>query len=116
MDSNLITPPDIVNNGFHSVILVDPEQSDVDAVIKFCQHCEKPFNVYVYTPNMDNYEWLSRAVEASDATIVNTRTENYKSFCLLDKTYYYGPKFYMENSRKLTDPLHYFAANIYNDK
>lgn len=105
-----------MNNGFHSVTLIDPEQSDVDAVIKFCQYCEKTFNVYVYTPNMNNNEWLSRAVEVSDAIIVNTRTENYKSFCLLEKTHYYGPKLYMENSRKLSDPLHYFATYIYKDK
>lgn len=116
MDSNLITPPDILDNGLHSVTIIDPEQHDVDAIIRFCQHSNTAFNVYVYTPNMDNIQWLSQAVNASDAIIINTRTDDYKDLCLLDKTYYYGPKNFVENQRKLDDPLHYFAAQHYADK
>ena len=116
MDSNLITPPDIVKNGLHSVTLIDLEQSDVDAVVRFCQFSDRAFNVYVYTPNMDNATWLSAAVNASDAIIINTRTDRYQDLCLLDKTYYYGAKNYVENQRKLADPLHYFAAQVDADK
>ena len=110
MDSNLITPPDIVRNGLHSVTIVDPEQPDVDAIVRFCQHSQTAYNVYVYTPNMDNRKWLSDAVNASDAVIINTRTDDYQDLCLLAKTYYYGQKIFLENQRKLDDPLHYFAA------
>lgn len=116
MDSSLITPPDIVDNGLHSVILVDPEQTDVDIVIRFCQFSDTAYNVYVYTPNMDNTKWLSDAINASDAVIINTRTDDYQDLCLLDKTYYYGPRNYVENQRKLSDPLHYFAAKTKADK
>jgi hypothetical protein len=116
MDSNLVTPPDIVDNGLHSITLVDPEQSDVDAVVRFCQYSDRAFNVYVYTPNMENVEWLSQAVDASDAVIVNTRTNNYNDLSLLAKTYYYGPQNFVENQKKLADPLHYFAAQVNTDK
>ena len=116
MDSNLITPPDILDNGLHSVTVIDPEQQDVDAIIRFCQHSQTAYNVYVYTPNMDNVEWLARAVNASDTVIVNTRTDDYQDLCLLNKTYYYGPKLFVENQRKLEDPLHYFAAQAESDK
>jgi hypothetical protein len=116
MDSNLVTPPDVVKNNLHSVTLVDPEKHDVDAVIKFCQYSDRAFNVYVYTPNMDNLDWLKSAVGASDAVIVNSRTENYKDLCLLSKTYYYGPKIYLENQNKLDDPLHYFAQQLESAK
>lgn len=116
MDSNLITPPDILDNGLHSVTIIDPEQQDVDAIIRFCQHSNTAFNVYVYTPNMDNIQWLSQAVNASDAVIINTRTDNYQDLCLLAKTYYYGPQNYVENQRKLSDPLHYFAVQVESDK
>jgi|688.fasta_scaffold932511_2 hypothetical protein len=116
MDSNLITPPDILNNGLHSVVLVDPEQSDVDAVVRFCQYSDQLFNVYVYTPNMENKDWLSQAVDASDTVIVNTRTNKYNDLGLLTKTYYYGPQNFVENQKKLADPLHYFAAKHYADK
>jgi len=116
VDSNLITPPDIVNNGLHSVTLVDPEQQEVDAVIRFCQFSKSAFNVYVYTPNMNNFTWLSQAVNASHAVIINTRTDDYQDLCLLSKTYYYGPKNYIENQQKIDDPLHYFATQIKTDK
>ena len=116
MDSNLITPPDILNNELHSVTLIDPEQIEVDAFIRYCQYSETAYNLYVYTPNMDNLEWLQRAVDASNAVIVNTRSDNYKDFCLLDKTYYYGPKNFVENHKKLQDPIHYFATQVTTDK
>ena len=116
MDSNLITPPDILRNGLHSVTLVDPDQAEVDAVIKFCQYTSQPFNVYVYTPNMDNLIWLEQAVDASDAVIVNSRSNNYNHLCLQQKTFYYGPKNFLENPRKLDDPIQYFVANFKSDK
>lgn len=116
MLSNLITPPDILNNGSHSVIIIDPEQHDVDAVIKFCQYSEQTFNVYVYTPNMNNLDWLNKAINASDTVIVNSRSDEFKKFCLLDKSYYYGDCLYLENQKKLEDPLHYFAAQIKSNK
>jgi len=109
MDSNLVTPPDIVNNDLHSVTLIDPEQAEVDAIVRFCQHSYQGYNIYVYTPNMDNPGWLAQAVNASDATIVNTRTDDYKDLWLLDKTYHYGPRVLIENPRRLVDPVHYFA-------
>lgn len=116
MDSNLITPPDILDNGLHSVTVVDPEQADVDAIVRFCQHSTIAYNVYVYIPNMEDMSWLAQAVNASDAIIVNTRTDDYQDLCLLDKAYYYGPKNFVENQKKLADPLHYFAAQTESAK
>ena len=116
MVSNLVTPPDIVANELHSVLLVNPAQTDLDTVIRFCQHANRAFNVYVYTPNMDNQDWLNRAATACDTIIVNSDLDGYQELCLLDKTYYYGQKFYVENQRKIADPLHYFAAQTNTDK
>ena len=110
MVSNLITPPDVLDNQLHSVLLVDPEQTELDIIIKFCQYSEQAFNVYVYTPNMDATQWLNRVAEISDAVIVNARSNDYKNLCLLDKTYYYGNRHYVENAKKITEPLHYFAS------
>ena len=108
MHSNLVTPPDVVNNGLHSVLLVDPEQADVDAVVRFCQYSDKAFNVYVYTPNMDNQDWLNQAVDVSDAIIVNSRTLDYKEICRLEKTFYYGDTVLIGNQKKIVDPVQYF--------
>ncbi len=116
MVSNLVTPPDVVDNGLHSVLLVNPEQTDLDAVIRFCQYSDQLFNVYVYTPNMNNEIWLNQAVLASDAILVNAKSNEYKDLCLLDKSYYYGDCVYLENTRKIHDPLQYFAAQIDSDK
>lgn len=114
MHSNLITPPDIVHNDLHSVLIVDPDLNEIDDVIKFCQYSDINFNVYVYTPNMDNASWLAQAADASNTIIVNSRTDNYKDLCLLEKTYYYGEKNYLENQNKILDPLYYFAMYLNN--
>lgn len=116
MHSNLITPPDILSNSLHSITIIDPEQSEIDTIIRLCQHSDHAFNLYVYTPNMDNSKWLAAAVNASHAVIINTRTDNYQDLCLLAKTYYYGPKNYVENPRKLIDPTHYFTSFIESAK
>ena len=112
MDSNLITPPDILDNNLHSIVLVNPEQHEVDAVINLCRYAEQAFNVYVYTPNMENLSWLAEAVAASDAVIVNTNSEQYNHLLLLEKTYYYGTKIFVENDRKIIEPLDYFATQF----
>jgi hypothetical protein len=116
VDSNLVTPPDIIKNGLHSVTLVDPEQNELDTIIKFCQHSDKAYNIYVYTPIMNNLDWLAKSVNTSDAIIVNTRSDDYKDLWLLDKTYYYGPKILVENKKRLDDPIHYFAQQLEYDK
>lgn len=116
MVSNLVTPPDLLDNESHSVLLVDPEQADLDAVIRFCQHTDQTFDVYVYTPNMNNRAWLDQAATVCDAIVVNSRSDNYKELCLLDKTYYYGDRIYLENNQKIHDPLQYFALKIKVDK
>jgi hypothetical protein len=116
MVSNLVTPPDIVSNGLHSVLLVDPEQTDLDAVVRFCQYSDQVYNVYAYTPNMDNITWLQQAIDTCDTVIVNSRSDDFKHLCLLDKTYYYGDKLYLENTQRITDPLHFFAAQENSNK
>ena len=116
MHSNLVTPPDIVSNQSHSILFVDPDQSDVDAAISFCQHSDKTFNIYVYTPNMNNLNWLTKAVNACDALVINTKSDDYRDLWLLDKTYYYGPKILVENSKRLDDPIQYFARVLEGDK
>jgi hypothetical protein len=116
MHSNLVTPPDIVTDNSLSVLLVDTDQSDLDAVVRFCQYADQVYNVYVYTPNMDNITWLQQAVDACDTVIVNSRLDEFKHLCLLDKTYYYGDRLYLENPRKISDPLHFFAAQVNSNK
>lgn len=116
MHSNLVTPPDIVNNGLHSVTLVDPSQADVDAVIRLCQVSDQVFNIYVYTPNMHDRDWLNKAVDASDAVLVNIQSDEFKDLWIMNKVHYYGSRVLLENPRKLSDPLHYFASLAYTDK
>ena len=116
MDSNLVTPPDFVENNALSVLLVDPDHAELDAVIRFCQYADQVYNVHVYTPNMDNLDWLQQAVDTCDTVIVNSRSSDFEHLCLLEKTHYYGDKIYSENPRQLTDPLHFFAVQANSNK
>jgi hypothetical protein len=65
---------------------------------------------------MDNLVWLEQAANTSDAVIVNSKTANYNHLCLKENTFYYGPRNFLENPRKLDDPLHYFIAHVKDDK
>jgi hypothetical protein len=65
---------------------------------------------------MNNLEWLAQALDASHAALVNIRSDEFRDLWLLDKVHYYGNRILVENPRKLSDPLHYFAALADTDK
>lgn len=112
MLSNLITPPDLVSNNFHSVLLIHPDNDELDLVIKFCQCSTNAFNVYVYTCNMNNMNWVNDAINLADSVIINSQLylNQFKNVCPIEKTYYYGPQTFLENNKKILDPLEYFTT------
>lgn len=111
MLSNLITPPDLISNDLHSVLLIHPEKEELDLVIKFCQYSANAFNVYVYTCNMNNMIWVKDAIYRSNSIIINSQLywNEFKEVCPIEKTYYYGSQTFLENNKKLLDPLEYFT-------
>jgi len=112
--SNLITPPDFLDNENKSILLIDPEPTEVEDIYLWLQSDSASINVYVYTAEMKDLKWLKAAVKKSSAVIVNT-INNINS-PLKDKlaekkgTYYYGPKRFIMNQNVINAPIDYFIT------
>lgn len=116
MHSNLVTPPDFVDDKLHTVTVVNASKLEVEALARMCEHTDEFYNIYLYRSDMEDAEWLQKAVDISDAVIVNTDINDHKNLCALDKTYYYGSQLFLENPKKIVEPLHYFAARVKSTK
>jgi hypothetical protein len=113
--SNFITPPDFVQDQFHTVTVVNATLEEVELLGRMCKGSDDQFNIYLYRSEMNDTEWLDRAVELSDAVIVNTSTRDpvADQLCTLDKTYYYGPHTFMTESIKVDTVFQYFAVRYH---
>jgi len=113
--SNFITPPDFVEDQFHTVTVVNASTEEVELLGRMCKGSDDQFNLYLYRSEMNDYVWLRKAVEISDAIIVNTSiTDNIlEELLLLDKTYYYGGKSFLVKANKVDNVFHYFAIRYH---
>lgn len=111
MYSNFITPPDFVEDKFHTVTVVNATVTEVELLARMCKGSDDQFNIYLYRSEMNDKNWLERAVELSDAVIVNTsqRDSAVDQLCALDKTYYYGPENFLSSAVKVENVYQYFA-------
>lgn len=112
MHSNFVTPPDTVTDPKHTVLLVDPVWSDLQAVAMICKTVGTDFNVYVYDAGMNDIDWLLKVASLSDAIVVNTDASdcspNKDRLVDMPRTYYYGPKNFLSNKKRIANPQEYF--------
>ena len=107
--SNFITPPDFVEDEFHTITLVDAAPGDVELMGTMAKGTTKSYNIYLYHRGMDNTDWLAKAIERSDTVIVNTMDHDNENICKNSNVYYYGPKTYITDANKVESPFDYFA-------
>ena len=111
--SNIITPPDFVKTKAENIVLIDPDWSEIEDVAFYLKSATKVYNVYVYRTEMDDLNWLHKAVSKSTAVIVNTvntESSGIKDKLALSSTaYYYGPKNFLMNRNRLEKPIDYFV-------
>lgn len=112
--SSIITPPDFVSDFAHSVLLVDPDQSELEAIALYCASVNQNFNIYVYLAGMDDIEWLKKAAKKVQQVIVNTTTTEISivkdSLAVNPLVIYYGPKRFLMNNNRVENPLEYFTT------
>lgn len=65
MVSNFITPPDLIE----TVLIIDAPDTQVQALAAFLKGHEKPYNIYLYSHDMDNTDWLIDAYKKSDVIL-----------------------------------------------
>lgn len=113
MHSNIVTPPDFVDDQLPTVTIIDANWDDIETVVLWLQTTEHvAYNVYVYTDIMFEPDWLEQAVARSQAIIMNSAESGctkLKNQLLKDaRTWYYGPNRYLGNANQLTHPIDYF--------
>ncbi len=112
MHSNFITPPDFVNEELHTVTVVDPSDDDVQLLIRMCQNSDEMYNIYLYSSDMLDKNWLEKSINQSDAVIVNLDCTEQQWLCGLEKVFYYSQNNYIIPAKKVDNVLHYFSNRI----
>ena len=112
MTTNIISPPDFVDDPNHSVLLVDVSYDDLATLAHLCSVHDESFNIYWYPSFANNIDWMNSVALRADAIIVNTEINEFSPIKdrLVDapKTWHYGPKNFLNNSRKYHNVLDYF--------
>lgn len=116
--SNFVTPPDFVNDKFHTVTIVDATPEQAELVALYCQGCPVSFNVYLYNNTMNDPEWLEGAIEKSGAVIINTDPNEWSpvkdKLVIADNAFYYGAKNFLMNDKHLESLVDYFVGVAYD--
>ena len=113
MGSNLITPPDIMTDGTKSVLLVEPTESELEAVALYSMNTRDDINIYVYLEAMHDVEWLTHAADVANAVVINTGVSSISPIkdrlATRRNAWHYGPKrFLMSMPHKINAPIDYF--------
>ena len=115
MYSNFITPPDSLNEAErHSVLIIDADWPEIESVAMFCKTSKQFYNIHVYRAEMDDEVWLVNQAEHAKVLIINT-TETTVSkikdrLAEQSNAFYYGPKSFLNNSKRLSAPIDFFTS------
>ena len=94
VNTNFITPPDILADKTHSVLLIDVLDFDVEELMTWTETADESYNIYLYNESMNNTEWLFTVAKQVDAVIVNllpTKISELKKYIVnMEKSYHYG--------------------------
>jgi hypothetical protein len=113
--SNFITPPDFVEDQFHTVTVVNATDQEVELLGRMCKGSDDQFNIYLYKAAMNDLPWLKKAVDLSDAVIVNTDGLDsvLEDLLVLDKTHYYGQRDFLVKAQQVQNVFQYFAVRYH---
>ena len=113
--SNFVTPPDFVNDEFHTVLLIDLDWVHVDELSIWCKTAPVNLNIYIYQDIMLNEAWLADAINRANTIIMNTdgsAVDHIKNQLIkASNVWYYGDKKFLGNQQKIDNPLDWFVRN-----
>lgn len=112
MTTNIISPPDFVDDELHTILLVDTTYDDLATLAHLCSVHAESFNIYWYPAGANNLDWMNAVAHRADVILVNTEPNEFSfikdRMAVLDKAYHYGPKNFLNNNRKYNTVLDYF--------
>lgn len=118
--TNFITPPDFIDEEKHTVLLIDVDEAAVQNLAAWCKMSDYEFNVYLYNYTMNDLEWLGEAVSRAESIIIDTTPTELSAvkdrIAEMDKSYTYGPKNFLVNTKRIKNPLEYFQGYKENVK
>lgn len=116
--SNFVTPPDFVDELKHTVLMVNADESDIQALAIFCKNAVAYFNIYFYNYTMNDPVWFKQALARADAVVVNYSADMPNEDAILlfgsSNTWYYGPAEVAGSAHYVNNPLEYFIKYVEN--
>jgi hypothetical protein len=110
--SNIITPPDFVDENTDSVVIVDGEWPDIEDIALWCKTAPKSYDLYIYQDIMLEPEWLMQSINRAKIIIVNMADSSIsdlkKDLLQAPNVWYYGTGKFLANPRHLGKPLDWF--------
>jgi len=116
MYSNFITPPDFVDDDFHTITCIDLSDDELLVIAKACQHAKQNYNVYLYRSGMSDDKWLTEALKRSKHILVNLSHKDNFDYASLENAYCYGHKAFLCPATFINNPLAYFEHVEINTK
>ena len=111
--SNIVTPPDFVDEKKHTVLMIDIDAAHIQSLGAYLKNCDNYFNIYLYHSQMGNTDWFTEARNRADSIVVNTESNSFSTIkdllAELPHSWYYGPKTFVKNSKRLQSPIDYFT-------
>lgn len=113
MYSNLITPPDFVSDDFENIVIVNFDQDDIELLGRYLMSADISYNIYVYKSEMDDVEWLNKAIKLSKNVIINCskKFDLNLDLCSLENSYTVGLPTHKNNVNSI---LNYFEESKSN--
>ena len=113
LHSNIITPPDVLDNKNHTVVMIDATAEEVKYLTNWLSTANKSYDIYLYRWDMDNILWLEQVSSLADAIIINTSTNTFSPIkdsiiSIFKDAWYYGNNLSVENNQTLSGPEKYF--------
>lgn len=116
MHSNFITPPDFVNEDLETITVINAELHEIESLAKLCENTDPQYNIYLYRSEMNDVEWLHKAVEISKSVIIRSVDPSLDYICDNEKTIYYGDRILISRAAKIPNLLHFFVNNLIESK
>lgn len=109
MFSNIITPPDIIDNDLHTITVINCDEKDIELLYHACKYLDRSINVYLYRSAMEDMAWVNDAIDRSNHIVVNDIDTKFSELLMKENVFYYGTKNYVSPAVKINGILDYFT-------
>lgn len=74
--SRFITPPDVLDDhSNYTVLIVDASEQEVENLSYFCQTGKYHYDIYFYSTDSDDAQWIDRVLPKVDAALVHQSSQ-----------------------------------------